>query len=113
MYKLDNDNVLSYSRDTREKVRAGSHLGRQAGPTLDLFELGHICHRHGLNSYGPIQLWILMALYGYGPAWLWPCIVMALYSYGLYSYGLCSYGLCSYGWLQPYIVMALYSYGPT
>ena len=113
MYKLDNDNVLSYSRDTCEKVRAGSHLGRQAGPTLDLFELGHICHRHGLNSYGPMQLWMLMALYGYGPAWLWPCIVIALYSYDLYSYGLCSYGLCSYGWLQPYIVMALYSYGPT
>ena len=69
--------------------------------------------RHGLNSYGPMQLWMLMALYGYGPAWLWPCIVIALYSYDLYSYGLCSYGICSYGWLQPYIIMALYSYGPT
>ena len=23
-----------------------------------------------------------MALYGYGPVWLWPCMVMALYSYG-------------------------------
>ena len=71
MYKLDDNNVLSYSRDTREKVRAGLHLGRQVGPTLDLFELGHICRRHRLNSYGPIQLWILMALYSDGPIWLW------------------------------------------
>ena len=29
-----------------------------------------------------------MALYSYGPTYLWPYIVMALSSYGLYSYGL-------------------------
>ena len=39
MSKLDDNSALSYSRDTREKVRAGTHLGRQAGPTLDLFDL--------------------------------------------------------------------------
>ena len=34
MYKLDDNNVLSCSRDTREKVRAGSQLeaGRQVRP---------------------------------------------------------------------------------
>ena len=34
-----------------------------------------------------VMAYIVMALYSYGPIFLWPYIVMALYSYGLYSYG--------------------------
>ena len=47
----------------------------------------------------PVQLWpcIVVALHSYGPIQLWPYIVMdytvmALYSYGLYSYAVYSYG---------------------
>ena len=38
-----------------------------------------------------------MALFSYGPIWLWPYSVMALYSHGPIQ-------------LWPYMVMALYSY---
>ena len=47
-------------------------------------------------SDSSLETYIVMALYSYGPIWLWPDIVMALYSYGPI-------------W---YIIMARYSYGP-
>ena len=36
---------------------------------------------------------MVMALHGYGPTWLWPCMVMALYGYGSDSYGPTKLGL--------------------
>ena len=66
----------------------------------------------------------VMALYSYGPMYLWPYIVTALCSYGPYSYGpiyLWAYIALAYTvvayiamayTVMAYIVMALYSYGP-
>ena len=56
---------------------------------------------------------MVMALYGYGPIWLWPYMVMALYGYGaiqLWPYrGI--HRVVAYI-VMAHIVMAHYSHGP-
>ena len=79
-------------------MRAHFFLSRLAGAP----ELG--CHNYRVMGYYVVMAAGVPELgrarereYSYGPIWLWPtqpwpCIVMALYSFGLHRYGLSSHG---------------------
>ena len=78
------------------------------GDALDVADTGYddgedvgLAHleRHSV-VLGPAQrdLFIVMALHGHGPTWLWPYVVMALHGYGP-------------TWLCPYMVMPLHGHG--
>ena len=59
----------------------------------------------------------------YGAIWLWPCLVMAMYSYGLYSYradwepaatsGKCMAGVPGVFWRSPAVLQGPSTHNPT